>query len=246
MPAVEVIGRRAEGQVDEPSPRRRTCWSRRWCCRCRRPSRRARLPPRPRPSAGSIATSTAVGPSAGRSRRRRPAATPCGSGHRGCSSPTTMTPRQTIGAAADGVVRRPHGVGHAGHQVDPAAIPEADIKPTAARIDREQVRVAGADQQPLLVARPGVGEPAVHESKVARPTGFPAPGVEQPACLPGAGVDGGHLAERGDGVERAAHHQRRVVVHAGPRQRIGFDDGVVRRGPAPRDSQAARRCRRSI
>ena len=148
-----------------------------------------------------------------------------------------MTPATDDRRRRDGVVRRPHGVGHAGHQVDPAAIPEADIKPTAARIDREQVRVAGADQQPLLVARPGVGEPAVHESEVARPTGFPAPGVEQPACLPGAGVDGGHLAERGDGVERAAHHQRRVVVHAGPRQRIGFDDGVVWRGPAPRDPQ---------
>src|SRR5262249_17227343 len=62
-------------------------------------------------------------------------------------------------------------------------------------------------------------------------------GVEHPAGLAGASVDGGDLVQPGRNVEDAVHHDWRGFVRAGAVLRVLPRQGVVRRVPAPGDPQ---------
>ena len=160
---------------------------------------------------------------------------------------TTTTSRQITGAAVTEVIRGAHGVGETFHQVNASGLAERGVERAGLRIDGDQIRVVGAKQQPFLRAAcpersRGVGpvrDAAMDEAKVARTPGLPVRGIELPDRLARSRIDRRDLPERGHRVEHALHHQRRVVIHPGPRHRIGGDDGVVGRGPSPRDRELA-------
>ena len=143
------------------------------------------------------------------------------------------------------VVGAAHGVGQAGHQVDPAALAERRVERAGLRVHRNQVRVARAQQQALrpcpCQSRP-VRDAAMHEPEVAGPARPPVGRVEHPDRGAGRRVDGGNLPERRHGVEHALHHQRRVVVHPRPRHRVGRRPRRCRATSSARRSSACRRC----
>ena len=114
----------------------------------------------------------------------------------------------------------PH-VADAERQVDLAGLAECLIRPAGARVDRDQVGVVGADQEPFGVAVGPVRHAARQEAAVVGPADAVALRVVHPAPLARGGVERHDDAEAGDGVQRAVHHQRRVLVAD------AAEDGVV-------------------
>ena len=148
--------------------------------------------------------------------------------------------------AGDGDRRRPghpRGVDlalEARREVDVAAGPEVGIAPAGARVEGDQPLVVTGDEDARVVALRvlPVGDPAVVPAHVGRPIEI---GVDLrvvgPHWLARAGVERGHLSERGADVDEPVRHQRHGLELAGTDPLVGLGHGGRQRGPAPRDLQ---------
>ena len=127
----------------------------------------------------------------------------------------------------------------AGRKVDGAAVAEVLPGGAGRGIERDQAGVTGGQIDRLRFAVRPPGESAVEKAVVRRAPRVVASWVVDPEFLAGRGVDGGRLAEGGAGVEDAVLHQwcrfKSDVVETG----VGVRDRVVRRFPAPADTQVA-------
>ncbi len=137
----------------------------------------------------------------------------------------------------DGVVLHALGVGQTLDDVHVAVVPERRIGFAGFSVDRHQVRVVGAANQPPLRAVGPVGNAAMRVSEVGRTAGLPDFRVVLPERAAADGIERRVHAKRRRRVEHAVGHDRRVLETARPRGRIGLDDLVVGRAPAPRHLQ---------
>ena len=91
--------------------------------------------------------------------------------------------------ALGGEVRAAPHVADAERQVDPAGLSERLVRLAGAGIERNQVGVVRADQNPLGVAVGPVPHAARQEAAVVRPPDAIALGVVEPALLAAGGIE---------------------------------------------------------
>ncbi len=107
------------------------------------------------------------------------------------------------------------------------------------RVQADQVAVAGADEDALVVPVGPVGNAAMHEAVVGRRSVLPRLRVVDPPGLACCSVDGSDLGHRGADIQHAVDHQRGGFPHPGFQIGIRFRDRFVGGAPCPRDLQAA-------
>ena len=137
---------------------------------------------------------------------------------------------------ASAVAARPR---HTHEQVDPPAVAERRVRLSGTRVQRDEMRVDGADQHPLGGPVGPVAQSALYEADRPRPAAGVALGVVHPARRAGRRIECGDQTKAGNGVQHAVHHQRRVLVAAGAPERVRPLQLAVGGLPAPRHAQVA-------
>ena len=122
-------------------------------------------------------------------------------------SPTTSGGERDGGRQPARVLARPRDPVLQAH---PPVVAEVRRRQPGPRVDRRQIAVARAPDDPRLVTVLPVGHPAVVPGgRQRRAAGLVDARVVDPQCLAGAGVHRGRLIERRRQVQHAVHHQRR-------------------------------------
>ena len=111
--------------------------------------------------------------------------------------------------------------------------PEGWIGLARLGVDRNQVRVVRAADDPPLCPIGPVGHAAVREAEVRRPAASPDLGVALPDRLAADRIDRGKHTESCLRVEDTVDHQRRVLIRARAHQGVVLLNLVVGRRPAP-------------
>src|SRR5262249_36178922 len=120
-------------------------------------------------------------------------------------------------------------------EVHSSVIPEVRDNLAGLCVNRDQVSVAGSDEDSLDLAVSPIGYSSVDETEIGWMPGLVALGVIHPDRLAGLGVDCCHLTKRRADIEGAADHQRRRFMPEGKQTLILLDELEIRRGPAPGD-----------
>ena len=153
---------------------------------------------------------------------------------------------------ADRVGPSPDLAPQALRQIDRATVAEAADRFTGERIDGQETGVAGAVEETRRHSLRAVGGgPAgpvarapVHEAEVRGPARVVGLRIVDPLGLAGCRVDRGDLAQPGGRVETIGDLDRRDLVPAGlhaaaPEPAVACDPVIVGRGPTPGDLELA-------
>ena len=123
-------------------------------------------------------------------------------------------------------------------QVDAPILAKGRDRLARLRVQADQVAVAGAEQDALIVPVRPVGHAAMNEAIIGRDSVLPCLRVVNPFDLAGGSVDGSDLGHRGADIHHAVDHQRGGLPHPGFQIRIRFRDRFFGGAPGPRDLEA--------
>ena len=118
-------------------------------------------------------------------------------------------------------------------QVDASLVTKARDRRTGPSVEGNQVRVAGANEDPVLAPVGPVSDATMDPAQVDRCSFRPDLGIVHPQRLSGRCINSCHLAERRAHVKHPADHQWRCLVREGLEVRDPRHHLVVGRAPSP-------------
>lgn len=118
-------------------------------------------------------------------------------------------------------------------QIDAAVLAKLWDRFARVGVQGDEIRIPCTNENALIHTVGPIGDSAVHEAEIGGRALFVGLRIIYLERLPGPGVNGRDLAQRGAGVQASIDHQRGRFIHHRPEFRVILEEGVLYRTPPP-------------